>query len=77
MVKNSPANVGDTRDMGLIPGLRRSPEKERATHSSILAWRIPMWRRAWRAIVHEVTDMTEHKCYSICGPLKYSDFHIF
>jgi len=58
MVKNSPANVGDTRDMGLIPGLRRSPGegKERATHSSILAWRIPMWRRAWRAIVHEVTE---------------------
>ena len=25
MVKNLPANVGDTRDLGLIPGLRRSP----------------------------------------------------
>ena len=24
-VKNLPANAGDTRDMGLIPGLRRSP----------------------------------------------------
>ena len=25
MVKNLSANAGDTRDMGLIPGLRRSP----------------------------------------------------
>ena len=32
-----------------------------ATHSSILAWRIPTDRRAWRAAVHGVTesDMTE------------------
>ena len=27
--------------MGLIPGLRRSPEEGNATHSSILAWKIP------------------------------------
>ena len=25
MVKNSPTNAGEARDMGLIPGLRRSP----------------------------------------------------
>ena len=36
-VKNPPANAGD---MGLIPGLGRSLEKEMATHSSILAWEI-------------------------------------
>ena len=32
-----------------------------ATHSSILAWRIPMDRGAWQATVHGVTesDMTE------------------
>ena len=30
-------------------------EKEMATHSSILAWSIPMDRRAWQAIVHGVT----------------------
>ena len=29
-------------------------EKETATHSSILAWRIPMDRGAWRATVHGV-----------------------
>ena len=31
-------NVGD---LGSIPGLGRSLEKRKATHSSILAWRIP------------------------------------
>ena len=34
---------GATGDPGLIPGSGRSLEKEMATHSSILAWRIP-WR---------------------------------
>ena len=28
-------------DLGSIPGLGRSPEEGMATHSSILAWRIP------------------------------------
>ena len=39
--KNSPANAGDTGDMGLSPGSGRSLGKGMATHSSILAWRIP------------------------------------
>ena len=41
VVKNSPANAGDTRDTGLVPELEDLLEKEMATHSSILAWRIP------------------------------------
>ena len=42
VVKNPlPANVGSARDAGLIPGSGRFPEKEMATPSSILAWRIP------------------------------------
>jgi len=38
MVKNLPASAGD---MSLIPGWGRSPGGGMATHSSILAWRIP------------------------------------
>ena len=38
MVKDLPANAGD---LGSIPDSGRSLEKEMATHSSILAWRIP------------------------------------
>ena len=41
MVKNTPSNVGDVRDTGSIPGSGRSPEVKMATHSSILAERIP------------------------------------
>ena len=31
-------------------------EEDTATHSSILAWRLPMDRGAWRATVHGVAD---------------------
>ena len=41
MVKNPPANARDARDLGLIPGQEDPLEKEMATHSSILAWKIP------------------------------------
>ena len=36
-----PANAGDERNGGLIPGSERPLEKEMATSSSILAWEIP------------------------------------
>ena len=39
--KNLPANVGDIRDGGSIPGREDPLEEGMATHSSILAWRIP------------------------------------
>ena len=38
VVKSPPANAGD---MGSIPRLGKSLEKEMAAHSSILAWDIP------------------------------------
>ena len=41
VVKNPPANVGDARDAGLIPGQEGLLEEKMATHSSNLAWRIP------------------------------------
>ena len=40
VVKNPPANAGDTREAGSIPGSGRSLKKEIATPSSILAWEI-------------------------------------
>ena len=45
-------------DLGSIPwslGWKDPLEEGTATNSSILAWRIPMDRRAWQAIVHDVT----------------------
>ena len=41
VVKNLPANAGDIKDLGLISGWGRSPGGGHATHSSILAQRIP------------------------------------
>ena len=41
MVKNLPARAGDTRDLGSILWVERSQETKMATHSSILAWKIP------------------------------------
>ena len=44
--------------MGSIPELGRSPEKGMATHSSILAWRIPWAEEPGiyrNRIVHRVT----------------------
>ena len=41
MVKNPPANAGDPGDVGSIPGSRRSPGVDMATHASIRAWKIP------------------------------------
>ena len=47
MVKNMPANAGNIKDAGLIPGLEDPLEKEMATHSSI-AWRIPWTEESGR-----------------------------
>ena len=41
MVKNPITNAGDERNVGLIPGWEDPLEGGMATHSSILAWRIP------------------------------------
>ena len=41
VVKNQPANAGDIRDAGCIPGLEDLLKEEMATCPSILDWRIP------------------------------------
>ena len=41
VVKESAHNAGDMGDSLLITGSGRSPEGGNATHSSILAWKIP------------------------------------
>ena len=51
-VKNPPANAEDIRDMGLIPGLGRSPGGEHGNPLQYSCLENPMDRGAWRAIVH-------------------------
>ena len=42
MVKNMPANAGDIETWVQSLGMEDLLEKAMATHSSILAWRIPL-----------------------------------
>ena len=46
---------------GLTPESGDPLEKEMVTHSSLLPWRIPMDRRAWRATVHGVTKSQKRR----------------
>ena len=41
VVKNLPANTGDVKDIGSIPGSGRSTEEGLESYPIILAWRIP------------------------------------
>ena len=58
MVKNPPANAGDVKCMGLIPGLGRSPEEGMATWqpTPVLFLENSEDRGAWQAAVHGVTE---------------------
>ena len=65
MAKNPPVNAKDIG--GMVQSLRwEDPlEKETATHSSILAWRIPWTEKPGRLAVHEVAK----------GWTRLSNFH--
>ena len=54
MVKNPPANAGNIRDQVQSLDWEDPLEESMATHSSILAWTIPMDKEAWRFTVHGV-----------------------
>ena len=60
MVKNSPANAGDIRDVASIPGSGDPLQEGMATHSSILAWRIAwteepggLWSIRSQRVIHD------------------------
>ena len=60
VVKNLPANTGDTRDTGSILGWEDSLQKGMAPHSSVLAWEIPwteepggLWSMGVQRVEHD------------------------
>ena len=67
-VKIQSANAGDVKDRGPILGGGDVLGKDVATHSSILAWRIPWTKEPGRLLVHRVTksqsipEVTYHTC---------------
>ena len=54
MVKNLSANAGDIRDMGSVPGLRRSPGGGHGNPLQYSCLENPMDRGSRRATVHGV-----------------------
>ena len=54
VVKNLPIKAGDAGDVGLIPGLGRSPGGGNGNPLQYSCLENPMDRAAWRATVHGV-----------------------
>ena len=55
VVKSLPANAGDLRDIGSIPGSGRSPEEEQGNPLQDSCLENRQDREAWQAMVHRVT----------------------
>ena len=54
VVKNPSANSGDIKDVGLIPGLGRSPVEGNGNPLQYSCLENPTDRGAWQATVHRV-----------------------
>ena len=71
MVKNLPANAGDTRDAGLIPAFGRSPGGGDGNPLQYSCLENPTDRGAWRAAVHGVaksrTQLKRLSTYYVSG----------
>ena len=63
MVKNLPANAGDIRDMGSIPGLGRSLGEKHGNPVQYSCLKNPVdtgdWRETYSPWGHKELDMTE------------------
>ena len=55
VVKNPPANAGDIRDMGSIPGSGKTPGGGHGNPLQYSCLENPMDRGTWQAIVYRVT----------------------
>ena len=58
MVKNPPANAGDVRDTGPVPGSGRSPGGGNGSPLQYSCLENPMVRGAWQNTVHVLQSWT-------------------
>ena len=56
MIKKLPANAGDIRDVGSIPGSGRSPGGGHGNPLQYSCLENPMGRGAWQATAHRVAQ---------------------
>ena len=63
VVKNPPANAGDTVDVGSIPGSGRSPGKGNGNPLQYSSLANSMDRGDWRATAHRVTKSQTQLIY--------------
>ena len=78
VVKNPPANAGDVRDAGSIPGWGRSPGVGRGKPLKYSCLENPMDKGTWQAIVYGVERLNIHTHMCLCTwvTLLYSrDWH--
>ena len=73
LVKNQSANAGDLRDLGLIPGLKRSSGGAHGNSLQYSCLENPTDREAWQTIVHRVAESDTisdlahmHTCLYVC-----------
>ena len=64
VVKNLPANAGDVRNMGLIPGTGRSLRGGHGNPLQYSSLEDPMGRGAWWATVHRVAESDTNEATS-------------
>ena len=60
VVKNPCASAGDKRDLGLVPGLGRSPGGGHGKTFQYSCLENPMDRGVWWATIHKITNSRTH-----------------
>ena len=75
LVKNLPANAGDTGEVGSIHGSEKYPGGRNGHPLRYCCLEDPMDRGAWQAIYspngHKESDTTEHTCTLYTGKYPY------
>ena len=70
------ASAGEAGNVGSIPGSGQSPEQEMATHSSILAWKIPWSLAGYSSCGCKESDMTKRLRERLLKNIQISECYV-